>query len=57
MNFILINKIHIVTEKLTVLYNILSCGKFTPTLTRRLDLRNNNLYNTISLHEENNWLN
>ena len=57
MNFILINKIHIVTEKLTVLYNILSCGKFTPTLTRRLDLRNNNLYNTICLHEENNWSN
>ena len=57
MNFILINKIHIVTEKLTVLYNILSCGKFTPKLTRRLDLHNNNLYNTISLLEENNWLN
>lgn len=56
MNFILINKIHIVM-KLTVLYNILSCGKFTPKLTRRLDLRNTNLYNTISLHEENNWLN
>jgi hypothetical protein len=39
---------HIVTEKLTVIYNILSFvhvwGKVTITLTRRWDFHINNLY-------------
>jgi hypothetical protein len=48
MDFILINQIQIVTEKLTVIYNILSFvhvwGKVTITLTRRWDFHINNFY-------------